>query len=70
MIAFRWRKRLINTDFDDLRFSGISFTVDEGILIVTHDASLYRDDWSGSLEYRFRTPEADRIVELVCSLNV
>ncbi len=69
IVAFRWRKRIINTNFDDPRFDKISFTIVDHTLIVSHDAALYRDDWSGSIEYRFRTPDAERIADLVHSAS-
>ena len=69
IIAFRWHTRLINTVFDDSRFAGLSFNAEDRMLIISHDASLYRNDWSGSLEYRFRTLQANRIVEAVRNAN-
>ncbi len=64
IIAFRGRRRLINTAFDDPRFIKISFTADEYNLYIDHDAALYRDDWSGQIEYRFRTPTHRRSLQL------
>lgn len=65
MVAFRGRRRLINTAFDDPRFLRISFGSDENNLYVAHDASLYRDHWSGQIEYRFRTQEAQPIAKIL-----
>lgn len=65
IIAFRGSKRLINAVFDDPRFDGLSFTADDDMLLISHDASLYRSDWFGILEYRFRTPEACRIADTI-----
>jgi hypothetical protein len=67
IIAFRWRTRLINAVFDDPRFSKLSFAADEQTLSIAHDAALYRDDWSGLLEYRFHTPEAQQIATMARS---
>ncbi|WP_164100945.1 hypothetical protein [Candidatus Laterigemmans baculatus] len=69
LIAFQWRSRLFNTGVDDPRFSGLAITAEDQTLIVSLNASLYRDDWSGFLEYQFRTPEADRIVYLLRQLR-
>ncbi len=65
IIAFRGRRRLINTAFDDPRFLKISFVSDEYNLYIAHDAALYRDDWSGQIEYRFRTLDAQKIAKIV-----
>lgn len=64
IIAFRGRRRLINTPFDDPRFCKVSFTADEYILYIAHDAALYHDDWSGQIEYRFRTLDAQKIATI------
>ncbi|XZE55365.1 hypothetical protein SH139x_001374 [Planctomycetaceae bacterium SH139] len=64
-IAFRWKRRLINMEFEDTRFSKLRFSSEQGMLRITHDADLCREDWSGSIEYRFRTTDADQIVALV-----
>ena len=63
--AFRGRNRLINTSFGDPRFSGLSFVADETSLAVSHDAGLYRADWSGKLEYRFGTSAGAEVLKLV-----
>ena len=63
LIAFCWSKRLINTQFSDPRFAGLKLSAENNLLMIAHDASLYRDDWSGIVEYRFRTHEAARIVK-------
>ena len=64
IIAFRGRRRLINTAFDDPRFIKISFTADEYSLYIAHDAALYHDDWSGQIQYRFLTPDAQKIATI------
>ncbi len=64
IIAFRGRRRMINTAFDDPRFFKISFAADEYNLYVAHDAALYRNDWSGQIESRFHTPEAQKIATI------
>lgn len=65
IIAFRWKRRLINTRFDDPRFTGLQFSVEDDTLSIAHDASLFRSDWSGSIEHRFRTPDAAVIASFV-----
>jgi hypothetical protein len=60
------RSRLINITFDDDRFRLMNISLDKpDRLVIAFDASLFHHDWSGQLEYRFRTPEAQRLVEAV-----
>ncbi|MCD0461170.1 hypothetical protein [Roseiconus lacunae] len=63
LIAFRGWRRMINLSFDDPRFREVMFSLDRQTLIIEHDASLFRDDWSGSIEYRFRIPDVLPVVE-------
>lgn len=70
IIAFRGRRRLINTAFDDPRFFRISFSADDYNLYITHDAGLYRDDWSGQIECRFHAREAQQIATVVRDASI
>lgn len=64
LAAFQYAKPLIDVPFSDSRFRGLNFTVeDDGALLVAFDASLFHDDWSGNLEYRFFTPAAREFFE-------
>jgi len=65
IIAFRGYRRLIATNFADPRFLKISFSVDNDVSMISRDASLYRSDWSGEIEYRFKVTEATRIAAFV-----
>lgn len=65
IVAYRWNKRLINTDFDDPRFPELEFSAEGPVLKIAHEAGVYREGWSGVLEYRFRTPLSEKIVEFV-----
>jgi hypothetical protein len=35
------------------------------VLVVAFDAALFRDDWSGTVQYRFRTTQADDFLKLL-----
>jgi hypothetical protein len=57
---------MINVPFADERFSGLVFSVEKaGLLQVAFDASLFHSDWSGTLEYRFHTSEAQAFMDMV-----
>jgi hypothetical protein len=59
LIAFQYAGLVIDVPFTDERFRQLNFSVeDNGALLVAFDASLFHDDWSGNLEYRFFTPSA------------
>jgi hypothetical protein len=49
----------VNVPFTDERFRQLQFSVEkEDRFVIAFDASLFHDDWSGRIEYRFRTPLA------------
>jgi hypothetical protein len=50
---------LINVELNDERFRLMNISLDKpDRLVIAFDASLFHEDWSGELEYRFRTPLA------------
>ena len=58
--------RLINVPTDDDRFRLMSVSLDKpDRLVIAFDASLFHHDWSGELEYRFRTQQAQHLLEAI-----
>jgi len=50
---------IINVPFTDTRLQRLHIAVDNGeVLLIAFDAGLFHTDWSGTIEYRFRTPQA------------
>jgi len=60
LLALRLRSEIINVLLTDERFRQMQFSLedDEKTLLVKFDASLFHDDWSGTIEYRFQTTQA------------
>ncbi len=59
LIAYQYALKTIDVPFSDARFGGLNFSVEEsGALLIAFDASLFLDNTSGNLEYRFYTPLA------------
>ncbi len=66
LAAFSGNEAVVDVEFGDPRIGQISFSVEpNGALLAAFDASLFHDDWSGNLEYRFRTPLAQRIIDQI-----
>jgi hypothetical protein len=66
LVAVAFSRFLINVPLSDERLRAMHFSVaDNGAFSVTFDASLFHSDWSGTIEYRFKTPEAQRLLELL-----
>jgi hypothetical protein len=59
LLAFAYSNQIIDVPLADPRFRRLEFSLeDETALLVAFDASLFHDDWSGAIEYRFKTPHA------------
>jgi hypothetical protein len=59
LLALQYASPVINIPLDDERFKQLQISVEgEETLLVAFDPSLFHKDWSGTMEYRFRTPHA------------
>ena len=66
LLALSYSKPIIDLPLKEERLRRLRFTREEGDrLCVAFDAALFHKDWSGTIEYRFRTPEAGRFLELL-----
>ncbi len=63
LVALQNNNLAINVLFTDERIRSLHFSV-EGTdrLLVVFDASLFHPVWSGTMEYRFRTAEAEEFM--------
>jgi hypothetical protein len=66
LVALRYSQPIINVPLTDERLRGLQFSLEEGeTLRVAFDAALFHHDWSGRIEYRFRTPQAQRFLDML-----
>jgi hypothetical protein len=65
IFATAYTKLGIDVPFTDERIKKMEFSVDDGRLLIAFDASLFRPSWSGRLEYRFKTPAAQKAVDAI-----
>ena len=64
LVGYRGQHPLIDISLEDERILKIDFTLEEPeTFVVAFDAGLFQSNWSGSLEYRFKTPTAKPIFE-------
>lgn len=63
LLALRHSNPIINVPLADERFHHMRFSLEAGdTLLVVFDAALFHSDWSGTIEYRFRTPQAQQFL--------
>jgi hypothetical protein len=62
--AFAWLRPLIYVPLADERLAELRCSVEKGTtLLVAYDASLFNKEWSGTVEYRFKTANAQMFLE-------
>jgi hypothetical protein len=67
LLALQFSSPVINVPLDDDRLRQMQFSVEgDDRILIGFNANLFHDDWSGTLEYRFRTPQAATFLQ---SLN-
>jgi hypothetical protein len=66
LVAIAFGNFLINVPLTDERLHQMNYSAEgNGAFCVAFDASLFHADWSGTIEYRFKTEEAKRLVEML-----
>jgi hypothetical protein len=64
LLALKGSGPIINVPFTDERLRQMKFSLEgEKTLLVAFDANLFQPEWSGEIEYRFKTPRARRFLE-------
>ncbi len=64
LLATSYANKTINVPFEDERIRSMKFSVEDGPKLCTFfEASLFHPDWSGHLEFRFKTPETQQFLD-------
>ena len=59
-LGFQYSSPVVDVPLTDARFRQLNFSVENNdTLLVAFDASLFHNDWSGNIEYRFQTQFAE-----------
>ena len=67
LVALQYSNPAINVPFTDDRIRRLRLSIEgDETLLIAFDPSLFHDDWSGTLEYRFRTSQAKAFLEILC----
>lgn len=67
VLALQYNSPIINVPLTDARLKNMHWSLEKNaaVLVVTFDPNLFHADWSGTIEYRFRTPLAPRLLALL-----
>jgi hypothetical protein len=64
VVGLAFSSPIVNVPFTDTRFQRLNISVEDGnVLLIAFDAALFHKDWSGAIEYRFHTPQAEAFWE-------
>lgn len=64
LVGCRGKHPIIDIPLDDRRLASVDLSLEgEETFTAAFDAGLFQPDWSGRLEYRFKTPTAKPILE-------
>lgn len=64
LLALKGSNPIINVPFTDERLRKMKFSLEgEKTLLVAFDANLFHSDWSGEIEYRFKTSKSREILQ-------
>jgi hypothetical protein len=66
LLALKGSGPIIDVPLTDERLRQMRFSLEgEKTLLVAFDANLFQPEWSGEIEYRFKTSQARRFLELL-----
>ena|SRR5437763_1913572 len=70
LLALQYANPAINVPLDDPRLKQMQFSVEGDKLLVAFNANLFHNDWSGTIEYRFRTSQAREFLKGLVNRSV
>lgn len=66
LVALQYSNPAINVPFTDDRIHRLRLSIEgDETLLIAFDPSLFHHDWSGTMEYRFRTSQAKAFLEML-----
>ncbi|HMF58376.1 MAG TPA: hypothetical protein VK619_18680 [Pyrinomonadaceae bacterium] len=64
LMGLRYSQTIIDVPLTDERIRSMQFSLEESdTLLVAFDPALFHKDWSGKIEYRFRTEQAQLFLD-------
>ena len=69
LVGLMSSKFAVDVPFSDERIHRLQISRERDRLVIAFDASLFHDDWSGTIEYRYRTSEAAVIIKWIQDLT-
>lgn len=68
LVALMYSSFAVNVPFTDERIRQLQISVEGDRLLIAFDPKLFHDNWSGTIEYRFRTDKAADLLNWIKDL--
>src|ERR1041384_5705925 len=69
LVALMYSNFAVNVPLTDERIRQLQISVEGDRLLIAFDASLFHNDWSGTIEYRVRTSQAADMIKWIHDLS-
>ena len=69
LVALMFSSFVVNVPFTDERIRKLQISVEGDRLLIAFDPKLFHDNWSGTIEYRFRTDKAADLLNWIRDLS-
>lgn len=69
LVALMYSNFAVNVPFTDERIRQLQISVEGDRLLIAFDPKLFHDNWSGTIEYRFRTDKAADMLNWIRDLS-
>ena len=69
LVALMYSNFAVNVPLTDERIRQLQISVEGDRLLIAFDPKLFHDNWSGTIEYRFRTPQAADMIKWIHDLS-
>ena len=65
LLGVSGNNKLVDVPLDDPRLKQMQFTVADGAFVIRFDAGLFHDDWSGNIEYKYKSDDSQKLLDLL-----
>ena len=69
LVALMYSSFVVNVPFTDERIRKLQISVEGDRLLIAFDPKLFHDNWSGTIEYRFRTNKGADLLNWIRDLS-
>jgi len=65
LLAVSGNNKLVDVPLNDERLRQMRFTIEDNAFLIHFDAGLFHSDWSGTIEYKYKCDESQKLLDLL-----